>query len=125
MDYLETIPNDMLTKIFFLLPGESIHNLIQTCNYISNICDENFYYNYIKRNFNCLDYGINEWKYDSINEFSTVSYSWKEFLKLLSLGKYVPSIGINILPNDTFITIKQKINNKNILKSYEFYNNRI
>ena len=127
MSYLKTIPHDMLMNILFLSPVETIPNLIQTFRHVSNILDENFYYNYIKHNFNCVDYGINEWTWNSFKEFSdiTISYSWKDLLKLLKFGKFNPSVGINILPNDTINTIKQKIIYKNRLTSLRSHFNLI
>ena len=120
MSYLEVIPDEMLEKIISRLPPENITLLIQTSKVISNICDrfmacDNFYYNYINNNFNCEDYDLDEWKPDSIHKFSDkqIEYrSWKDLLKLLTIGKFIPSVGINILLTDTFNTIRQKIGNK-------------
>ena len=112
MNYFEIIPNEMLEKIICQLLPETLSILVQTCKYNYN---NNFYYKYIKYNFNCLYYNIKEWKLDSFKHFSDKQKTynnWTEIFKLLTQGKYILSKGIYVSLNDTYNTIKQKISFK-------------
>ena len=132
---LKTIPKEIYQKVLKLLSPDDLLEICTTDKYTSNICDNNFYREYIQRNYNSKIYGFDKWDNTIFNNKIFNSHSWKDILKIILQHKIIPiSIEGNkfayiaLHPNDSFRSFRDKIfrltfMSKNISEVLTYYKN--
>ena len=83
-----TLPKEMYKKILFNTDPKTLMIKCGTDKYATTICDETFFKEYIKLNYNSKDFGIESWTDKNIDdEIKSKGFdNWKQLLRLIDYG---------------------------------------
>ena len=116
--YLKSIPKETYQKVLFLLSPKDLLQICDTDKYVQTICDDNFYREYIQRNYDPLFFGFDNWNNTIFDNeiFNVQRNKWKDILQIILRHKIIP-LKINnkqfsyvaIHPMDSFESIRDKL----------------
>ena len=140
MNFFNILPKEIYGEILMLLSYNSLRSMRITNKDIKKICTDNFYYNYICRNYNSLSYGYDKWSINISNDknltltclFRGEVFLWKNILKRLNYekisiisvksvhGTYLGSFNVIFKFNDNIKNIIKQIK-KSMMNKFTTY----
>ena len=129
--YLKTIPKETYQKILKLLEPPDLLRICETNKYAQNICDNNFYREYIKKKYNPSYFGFDKWDNNIFNNktfiFNNNPTTWNDILWIIFQYNFIPLFDndehisyVAIHRNDSFNSIRDKLRHFNY-RSFEIY----
>jgi hypothetical protein len=79
MDYFRSVPSEIYREALFLLEPKDVFHVCGTNKYALTICDDEFYREYIDRNFDPRFYGLEKF-------LLPAGLNWNQFLNILVYG---------------------------------------